>query len=47
MNDENVITIEIRGHEPAAVEAAQRIAELFLASGPLLATSVHSSVAAG
>ncbi len=34
MNDENVITIEIRGHEPAAVEAAQRISELFLSSGP-------------
>ncbi|MFI5642961.1 hypothetical protein ACIA8H_37000 [Streptomyces goshikiensis] len=34
MNDENVITIEIRGHEGAAVEAAQRISELFLSSGP-------------
>ncbi|MFJ6486713.1 MULTISPECIES: hypothetical protein [unclassified Streptomyces] len=34
MNDENVITIEIRGHEPAAVEAAQRISELSLSSGP-------------
>ncbi|MFG2234916.1 hypothetical protein ACGFNX_33830 [Streptomyces sp. NPDC048723] len=34
MNDENVITIEIRGHEPAAVAAAQRISELFLSSGP-------------
>ncbi|WP_405419204.1 hypothetical protein [Streptomyces erythrochromogenes] len=32
--DENVITIEIRGHEPAAVEAAQRISELFRSSGP-------------
>ncbi|WKV75981.1 hypothetical protein AW27_033395 [Streptomyces sp. PCS3-D2] len=34
MNDENVITIEIRVHEPAAVQAAQRISELFLSSGP-------------
>ncbi|MDX3539640.1 hypothetical protein PV721_36005 [Streptomyces sp. MB09-01] len=34
MNHENVITIEIRGQEPAAVEAAQRISELFLSSGP-------------
>lgn len=34
LNDENVITIEIRGHEPAAVAAAQRISELFLSSGP-------------
>ncbi|MFJ3637834.1 hypothetical protein [Streptomyces sp. NPDC090112] len=34
MDDENVITTEIRGHEPAAVEAAQRISELFLSSGP-------------
>ncbi|MFJ3519865.1 hypothetical protein [Streptomyces sp. NPDC090131] len=34
MNDESIITIEIRGHEPAAVAAAQRISELFLSSGP-------------
>lgn len=34
MNDANVITIEIRGHEPAAVAAAKRISELFLSSGP-------------
>ncbi|MFE3865538.1 hypothetical protein ACFXPT_34690 [Streptomyces goshikiensis] len=34
MNDENVITIEIRGHEKAALEAAHRISALFLSSGP-------------
>ncbi|MFC9816328.1 hypothetical protein ACFVJM_30195 [Streptomyces virginiae] len=34
MDDENLITIEIWGHEPAAVEAAQPISELFLSSGP-------------
>ncbi|WP_405787107.1 DUF6207 family protein [Streptomyces sp. NBC_00029] len=34
MSDESVMTIEIRGHEPAAVTAAQRISELFLSSGP-------------
>ncbi|MEV7416486.1 DUF6207 family protein [Streptomyces sp. NPDC089919] len=34
MDDEGLITIEIRGSEKAAVEAAQRIADLFLSSGP-------------
>ncbi|MFJ3842265.1 hypothetical protein ACIPY6_43240 [Streptomyces sp. NPDC090054] len=34
MSDESVITIEIPGHEPAAVAAAQRISGLFLSSGP-------------
>ncbi|MFK0202063.1 hypothetical protein [Streptomyces lavendulae] len=34
MNDENVITIEIRGNEKAALEAAHRISSLFLSSGP-------------
>ncbi|WP_159046492.1 hypothetical protein [Streptomyces sp. XY413] len=29
MNDEDVITVEIRGHEPAAVAAAQRISDLW------------------
>lgn len=33
-SDENVITVEIRGHEQAAIEAAQRISDLFLSSGP-------------
>ncbi|MEU5810720.1 hypothetical protein [Streptomyces sp. NPDC047718] len=30
----SVITIEIRGHEPAAVKAAEQISALFLSSGP-------------
>ncbi|MFE2330123.1 hypothetical protein ACFXD5_40515 [Streptomyces sp. NPDC059385] len=34
MDDKSLITIEIRGHEPAAMEAAQRISHLFLSSGP-------------
>ncbi|WP_030873595.1 hypothetical protein [Streptomyces sp. NRRL F-2747] len=34
MSDESVITIEIRGHEKAAVQAAQRVSDLFLSSGP-------------
>ncbi|MGW2997461.1 hypothetical protein ACWDA9_39300 [Streptomyces sp. NPDC001193] len=34
MSDESVITIEIRGQEKAALEAAQRISALFLSSGP-------------
>lgn len=34
MSDESVITIEIRGHEKAALEAARRISDLFLSSGP-------------
>lgn len=34
MSDENVITIEIRGHEKAVLEAAHRISALFLSSGP-------------
>lgn len=34
MSDENVITIEIRGCEKAAPEAAHRISHLFLSSGP-------------
>ncbi|GHD83442.1 hypothetical protein GCM10010336_75220 [Streptomyces goshikiensis] len=34
MNDESVITIEIRGHEKAVLKAAQRISDLFLSSGP-------------
>lgn len=34
MSDESVITIEIRGHERAALEAAHRISALFLSSGP-------------
>lgn len=34
MSDESVITIEIRGREKAALEAAHRISTLFLASGP-------------
>ncbi|OKI61545.1 DUF6207 family protein [Streptomyces sp. MJM1172] len=33
MDDEGLITIEIRGSEKAAVEAAQRIAALSLSSG--------------
>ncbi|MEU9236131.1 hypothetical protein [Streptomyces subrutilus] len=33
MSDESVITIEIRGHEKAALEAAHRISALFLSSG--------------
>ncbi|MDK9497052.1 hypothetical protein QEZ40_001700 [Streptomyces katrae] len=33
MEDENVIRVEVRGHETAAVAAAERIAELFLSSG--------------
>ncbi|MFD9724606.1 DUF6207 family protein [Streptomyces sp. NPDC059072] len=32
MSDESVITIDIRGHEKAAVEAEQRISALFLSS---------------
>lgn len=28
------MTIEIRGLEPSAVKAAQRVSELFLSSGP-------------
>ncbi|MFD7917296.1 hypothetical protein ACFV30_42610 [Streptomyces sp. NPDC059752] len=34
MSDENVITIENRGHEKAALAAAHRISTLFLSSGP-------------
>lgn len=34
MSDESVITIEIPGHERAALEAAHRISVLFLSSGP-------------
>ncbi|MEU6314050.1 hypothetical protein [Streptomyces sp. NPDC047014] len=34
MSDENVITIEIQGHEKAALEASRRISDLFLSSGP-------------
>ncbi|MFE5537088.1 hypothetical protein [Streptomyces sp. NPDC056492] len=34
MSDESMITIEIRGQEKAALEAAQRISALFLSSGP-------------
>ncbi|MEU3726756.1 DUF6207 family protein [Streptomyces sp. NPDC031705] len=34
MSDESVITIEIRGPEKAALEAAHRISALFLSSGP-------------
>ncbi|MFF3432149.1 hypothetical protein [Streptomyces sp. NPDC002602] len=34
MSDESVITIEIRGHEKAALEVAHRISSLFLSSGP-------------
>ncbi|MFJ3882421.1 hypothetical protein ACIPW5_33880 [Streptomyces sp. NPDC090077] len=34
MDDESHITIEIRGSEAAVVEAAQRISDLFLSSGP-------------
>nr|WSW48711.1 hypothetical protein OG296_36870 [Streptomyces sp. NBC_01001]WSW49882.1 hypothetical protein OG296_43510 [Streptomyces sp. NBC_01001] len=33
MSDESVITIEIRGHEKAALEAAHRVSHLFLSSG--------------
>ncbi|MFJ4320660.1 hypothetical protein ACIP46_36070 [Streptomyces lavendulae] len=33
-DNEGLITIEIRGSEKAAVEAAQRISDLFLSSGP-------------
>lgn len=33
MSDESVITIEIRGHERAALEAAHRISALFLPAG--------------
>ncbi|MET9852172.1 hypothetical protein ABZY57_04365 [Streptomyces sp. NPDC006450] len=34
MNDESVITIEIRGPEKAALEASRRILDLFLSTGP-------------
>ncbi|MCY0947189.1 hypothetical protein [Streptomyces antarcticus] len=34
MSDESLITIEIRGHEKAGLEAAHRISTLFLSSGP-------------
>ncbi|MGW6862118.1 hypothetical protein [Streptomyces xanthophaeus] len=34
MNNEGVITIEIRGHEKAALEASRLISDLFLSSGP-------------
>ncbi|MDA5279617.1 hypothetical protein [Streptomyces sp. Isolate_45] len=34
MNDESVITIEIRGHEKAGLETAHRISTLFLSNGP-------------
>ncbi|MEU9803324.1 hypothetical protein [Streptomyces sp. NPDC051000] len=34
MSDESVVTIEIRGHEKAALEAVHRISTLFLPSGP-------------
>ncbi|WP_331740711.1 hypothetical protein [Streptomyces sp. NBC_01006] len=34
MSDESVITIEIRGREEAALEAAHRVSGLFLSSGP-------------
>ncbi|MDD9383090.1 hypothetical protein M8Z33_41890 [Streptomyces sp. ZAF1911] len=34
MSDESVIKIEIRGHEKAALEAARRISDMFLSSGP-------------
>ncbi|MEU8842962.1 hypothetical protein AB0D97_28145 [Streptomyces roseus] len=34
MSNENVITIGIRGHEKAALEAAHGISTLFLSSGP-------------
>ncbi|MEV8626018.1 DUF6207 family protein [Streptomyces sp. NPDC051079] len=34
MCDEGIITIEIRGREAAAMDAAERIAGLFLSSGP-------------
>ncbi|MCX5300306.1 hypothetical protein OG898_28130 [Streptomyces sp. NBC_00193] len=34
MSDESVITIEIRGHQAAALEASRRISDLFQSSGP-------------
>ncbi|MGW6878205.1 hypothetical protein [Streptomyces xanthophaeus] len=34
MTDESMITIEIRGHEKAALEASRLISDLFLSSGP-------------
>ncbi|MFF3214271.1 hypothetical protein ACFYYB_26820 [Streptomyces sp. NPDC002886] len=34
MSDESMITIEIRGHEEAGLEASRRISDLFLSSGP-------------
>lgn len=34
MSEESLITIEIRGHEKAALEAAHGISSLFLSSGP-------------
>lgn len=34
MSDECVITIEIRGHQAAALEASRRISDLFQSSGP-------------
>ncbi|MFI5867461.1 hypothetical protein [Streptomyces sp. NPDC051546] len=34
MSDESVITIEIRGHQAAALEASRRISDLFLSTGP-------------
>lgn len=34
MSESSVITIEIRGQEKAALEAAHRISTLFLSSGP-------------
>ncbi|MGW4506914.1 hypothetical protein ACWENO_20005 [Streptomyces sp. NPDC004436] len=36
MNDESVITVESRGHGPAAVEAADRISGLYLTNACLL-----------
>ncbi|MFF4105392.1 hypothetical protein [Streptomyces sp. NPDC001903] len=34
MSDESMITIEIRGQEKAALEAAHLVSNLFLSSGP-------------
>ncbi|MFE5534793.1 hypothetical protein [Streptomyces sp. NPDC056492] len=56
-SDESVITIEIRGHERAALDAAQRISDLFLSSGLCrllrkpgedeMGVLVHADVASG
>ncbi|MFJ3205712.1 hypothetical protein [Streptomyces sp. NPDC086989] len=34
MSDGSIITVEIRGLEPAAVEAAARVSDLFFSRGP-------------